>query len=226
MTSIVHFLIVEPLTAILLFRGGAAAPTEAPTDVLGESPSDPHLQDHLSPEPEPDPSALTDDSGSRPPEPPWKSALFRFATPINICAILGVIWSATRWSMPAFLSTFVVDLEKSIVASGLFAAGIFVAEGGFTGPDRVIGTVSVLSHVVVVPVVSGMWSWVLHTDREIAAALVLVHAAPMAWECVTDARDAGLRQQSPGFSFLWGNALSVPVFMGWLAVLRATSWLR
>jgi hypothetical protein len=38
----------------------------------------------------------------------------------------GLAWSAIPWSMMKFLSTFVVDLEKSISTSGLFSVAVFV----------------------------------------------------------------------------------------------------
>jgi predicted permease len=230
MSSIVHFFIVQPLDSIFLHF---ILPTSQNTDGIVEDivEQEPSLKEHLSPEQEPTPEANQDSTEvsvesleeSLPqPDPHWKVILWRFVTPINVCTILGLIWSATSWSMPSFLSIFVIDLEKSVVASGLCSIGVFIGENRFSGVEKVWGVVAMLAHVVLIPVVSGMWSWVLGIDHQMAAALVLIHAAPMAWECLTDACEAGMQEQAPKIAFVWGNVLSLPVFMLWVMLLNVT----
>jgi hypothetical protein len=55
--------------------------------------------------------------------------------------------------------------------------------------------------------------WILHFDDEVAAPLVLIHPAQMAWEFLTDACDAGMQQQSPTSAFVWGNVFQVKRMM-------------
>jgi predicted permease len=220
MAGIVHFLIVQPIEAIVSRTIGPLV--QENSEELEDIELKPEDQGdvHESTEPEPEVGETIEQVT----EPLWKFLVLAFVTPINVCTLLGLAWSATPWSMLAFMSTFVKDLEKSVVASGLFSIGVFFWEGTFKGQERGLTAVSVLSHILVVPSVSWFWSWVLRIDREVAAALVLVHAAPMAWGCLTDAIGAGMERQSPEVAFFWGNVLSLPVFMGWLAIINETGW--
>jgi predicted permease len=236
MSSIAHFLIIQPLVSIVSHLI-VPAPEDGRSDVadITGSPSDPGIKEHLNPEPEPAPEPIEADdaaplSPDEPPVPPpvpfWRFALFSFVTPINVCTVLGLIWSTTPWTMLAFMSPFVIDLEKSVVASGLFSVGVFLWETPFSGSEKALGAACALAHIAVVPVVSGLWSWVLGVEKKAAAALALVHAAPMAWGCLAEAEGAGMLQQAPVLAFVWSNLLALPVFMLWLTVLNTAGFVE
>jgi hypothetical protein len=68
---------------------------------------------------------------------------------------------------------------------------------------------------------SGIWSCILCVDDQVVLALVLIHAAPMACECLSDPFNAGM-QQSPMTAFDCGNALSLRVFILSFTLLNET----
>jgi hypothetical protein len=88
--------------------------------------------------------------------------------------------------MMKFWSTSVVDPEKSVFASGLFSVWIFMWESSFFGTKKLETAIATLMHILIVPVGSALWNYVVGIGKEAGAALVVMLAAWMAWRRLTD----------------------------------------
>jgi predicted permease len=225
-SSLVHSLLVHPLNVILAHH--LTEPEREAVIVLND------ITDPASPDPEPETEQRVSDQieeplvpdeivkADPPPEkdPLWKVVLFAFLTPANIGFVLGILWSLTPWDMFTFLSVFVVDLERSVVASGLFCAGTYAWEHPFLHGDAFKIAVSVISHAVVLPGIAALWCWLLGVSNRVATGLVLVHATSMSFRSLMDAEKFGLREKAPTHAFVWSSLLSTPVLMAWVVVLN------
>lgn len=147
------------------------------------------------------------------------AVLWSIITPINICAILGIIWSATGLKMPVFLNDFANDLEKATLASGLFTCGVFMWEHPFFGCNLVQIMLTLFIHYVIVPLVSLLWSKVCKVDSTTATVNVVVHATPVAL-LVFGADPHGWSMKLASFTFFWSILLFLPLFTLWVIALN------
>ena len=159
------------------------------------------------------------------PQPMWRRILFLYVNPINVALILAIVWACTPWDMLKFMDAFVYDLGKSVVASGLFAYGVFMWEHKFFHGPIVETTVGCLAHFVIVPLISCAWSYVLPIDREMARALVMIHASPVSFSALNIAENCGMHGQGPTYIFFWTNLLWAAAAMLWVVVFNETSLL-
>ena len=172
-------------------------------------------EDKTKKEPEPEPETVKE-------KPMWQRILFLYVNPITIALLLGIIWTCTPWDMLKFMDAFVYDLGKSVVASGLFAYGVFMWEHPFFHGPIVETTIGCLAHFVLVPLISCAWSYILPVDREMARALVMIHATPVSFSALNIAENCGLHKKGPTYIFFWTNLLWVAAAMIWVVVFNET----
>jgi predicted permease len=237
-SSLVHAIFVQPINAVLAghfiqherdrvivvndLAGVQKISRPSSFDDMG-NPLSPEIEDEPPPE---ERDALDDDptpeemSPTQIRDPLWKVVLFALLTPANVGFVLGILWALTPWEMFTFISVFVVDLERSVVASGLFCAGTYIWEHPFLHGDPLRVSLSVISHAVVLPSIAGLWCWALGVDNSVAIGLVLAHATSMSFRSLMDAERFGLREKAPTHAFVWSSFLSLPVLMLWVLVLN------
>jgi predicted permease len=224
MVAAPHFLVLGPLSAFL--RAPPESPTTEDDATADNSPggADSHENPILDDLPHrPSDDVLADinqplnTSSERLPPPPWRRALLALASPVCIAFVLGIAWAATPWNMLRFMTVFVGDLERAVVASGLFAAGVFCRENRWAGStEKAAVILTILVHAIGMPILAGGWCFALGIGGDVAKAIVLMNAAPMAWSALVDADDA----DAAPFAFVWGSVLAMPVTMMWVAVLN------
>lgn len=152
---------------------------------------------------------------------PRQWAIFwSIVTPSNICSILGIIWSATGWTMPAFLHDFVYDIEKATMAAGLFTCGIFMWEHPFFGCNAWKLTLALFVHFIIIPLISMFWGWVCKVDETTGTINVLLHAMPVALVGYAMSLQTGQAMKIASFSFFWSILLSLPLTMLWVLVFN------
>lgn len=156
------------------------------------------------------------------PTPMWKLILFKFVNPMNVCAILGIIWSVTPWDMWKFLDSFVSDLSKSCIGAGIFCTGVVVALHPFKGADWKIVVFGVLFHAFIFPLVSIAYSYALGQPARVGRYLALVSAAPSSFASYHMAHELGFSVSHQSYVFYWTVALSFPIYMIWSAILNET----
>jgi predicted permease len=232
-SSLVHAIFVHPLHAVIAgyFIERDREPVAVVSDLAGvrkisrpssvDEMGNPILEEIEQTEIDAEAEMEVDEQGPVR-EPLWRLVLFAFVTPANIGFALGLLWALTPWKMFTFISVFVVDLEKSVVASGLFCAGTYIWEHPFLNGDPVRVSLSVVSHAAVLPAIALLWCWLFGVGDETATGLVLGHATSMSFRSVVDAERFGLREKTPTYSFVWSSFLSLPVLMLWVVVLKAT----
>ena len=150
--------------------------------------------------------------------------IFSFITPINVCFVLGIIWSATGWTMMKFLNSFVNDLEKAVVAAGLFTCGVFMWENPFFSFHIIEVPLFIVFHIVVFPLIGALWAWVLGFDNTIIRAVIFCYSAPSALSSYASAIEHGLSLSTPTFVFLWTNLILLPVYILWTVVFNQANF--
>lgn len=152
----------------------------------------------------------------------WTTLFFSLVTPINVCFILGIIWSLIGLTMPKFLTQFVTDLEKAVVAGGLFACGVFMWNHPFFGCSPIEIPITVFVHIVVIPLLGFLFCWLLKVENEITQIIMFCLAAPSSLSSFYAAIYNHLSNSTITYTFFWTYLLCLPVFMLWTVVFNQT----
>lgn len=148
------------------------------------------------------------------------AVLWSVVTPVNVCAILGIIWSATGLNMPVFLNDFAFDLEKATLASGLFTCGVIMWNHPFFGCNLVKILLALFMHYVIIPLISLFWSKICKLDSTTATINVIMHSMPSALIAFGVTPFGGLVMKTASFSFFWSILLFLPMFTLWVIALN------
>ena len=155
---------------------------------------------------------------------PLKWALFwTIVNSINVCTIVGIIWSATKWEMIVFVEEFTLDLQKTVFAAGLFINGVIMWEYPFKGFNwmKVLGYN--LIHYIIMPLVSMLWCYVCKVDKTTSILCVLSHVSPVALFGNIMARNSGYKLKTVPYTFFWSNVAFLPIYMLWVIVFNEIS---
>lgn len=150
----------------------------------------------------------------------WTALLWTVVTPINICTILGIIWSATKWTMPVFLDCVVTDLEKCVMAAGLFCIGVFMWEHPVTGCNWPEVLLYLLIHYFVIPFIAMFWGWVLHLSNQMVRICTLIHVMPTSLTGYIMTINCGYGMQTASFTFFYSNVLFVLIGFLWVVLFN------
>ena len=150
----------------------------------------------------------------------WKSILFSLISPLNICAVLGLIWSIPHWEFPIFLEKFTNYLEVSVPASGLACIGVFLWEHPFFGCNWLEVGIYLCVHFIVLPLLAILWAWVLRLDNTMATICTLISVAPASLSGYVMTINCGYGMKAASFTFFWSNLLFIPVFMLWVLAIN------
>ena len=160
------------------------------------------------------------------PEPPaptvWKTVLWTVVTPMNVCIVLGIIWSVIGWNMPPIISNFVYNLEKAVPAAGLFCIGTFLWEHPFCGCNWVEVGIYLAVHFIVMPLVAAFWAWLLKYENKMAMICTLISTAPASLTGYVMTINCGYGMKSASFTFFWSNLMFIAVFFLWVLALNKT----
>ena len=152
----------------------------------------------------------------------WKALLWTVVTPMNVCIILGIIWSFTGWTMPPIISNFVYNLEKAVPAAGLFCIGTFLWEHPFFGCNWLEVGIYLAVHFVVMPLVAALWAWILKFENKMAMICTLINTAPASLTGYVMTINCGYGMKSASFTFFWSNLIFIAVFFLWVLALNKT----
>ena len=156
------------------------------------------------------------------PEPMWKTIFWMICTPMFVCTVLGIIWSATGIALPSFINTFAGYLAQSVQATGLVAIGVFMSDHPFFGFNWTVVGIFLAIHFIVMPLISALWSFVLGVDHRLAQIMTLAHALPTGLTGYVMSINTGHGLNSSSYTFFWSNILFLPVYMIWVAVFNET----
>jgi predicted permease len=142
----------------------------------------------------------------------------------SVFAVVGILWSALEWRMPIVLDQIGIDLEKSVMAAGLFSMGTFMYEVTISNTNWLIVCAYLLVHFVLVPVVSAFWCWALDFDSMTTLLCVLLHATPP--DVISFYIHDNLRGRSDDVAaaIFWANAVSILVVFLWILLNNETSF--
>ncbi|OHT16007.1 Auxin Efflux Carrier family protein [Tritrichomonas foetus] len=164
------------------------------------------------------------DNGNNTKNMPLKWAMFwTFVNTTNVCAILGIIWSATKWEMITFVEEFTIDLQKAVFGAGLFIVGVFMWEYPLRGLNIVKVLIYNLIHFIFVPLVSLLWCYVCKVDKITSIICVLSHAAPLGLFGHIMASNSGYNLKDVSYTFFWSNVAFLPMIMLWVIVFNEIS---
>ncbi|KAK8885187.1 hypothetical protein M9Y10_044316 [Tritrichomonas musculus] len=148
------------------------------------------------------------------------AAFSTLVNPVTVCAVLGVIWSATRLGMVTFLEETSNTLQKSVLGAGLFIIGLFMFYHPFIkfNIPRVILFISI--HYIIIPFISIFWSYILKLDSTQAIVIALSHVAPLGIFGSVLAKNTGYKMKCVSYTFFWSNVMFLPIFMCWVFLLK------
>ena len=150
-----------------------------------------------------------------------KWAIFKtYVNPITICAVLGIIWSATGVKMITFLEETSNTLQKATLGAGLFVVGLFMFHHPFIkfNIPRVI--LYIFIHYFIIPSISILWSYILKIDSTQAIINALSHVAPLGIFGSFLAQNTGYKMKCVSYTFFWSNVVFLPIFMLWILFLK------
>lgn len=150
----------------------------------------------------------------------FQSIIWKVVNPMNICIILGIIWSATSWKMPLVLDSVASYLEKAVMAAGLFVIGVLMWNHCLFGCNWLMLVVFLLVHFVAIPAVSALWSWLLKVDRTTAVVATWSHVVPPGLMAYGMIQEGGFREKLSSFVFFWSNVVSVVFLILWIVVFN------
>lgn len=153
----------------------------------------------------------------------WTTLFWSLCTPINICFVLGLIWSAVGINMPKFLKQFVTDLEKAVVAGGLFACGVFMWNHPFFGCSPIEVPITSIVHIAVIPLIGFLFCWIFKIQNDITHIIMFSMAAPSALSSFAAAIYNHLPNSTITYTFFWTYLLCLPVFLIWTAIFNQTN---
>lgn len=248
-SSIVTSVITNPIHNLLLQKSAFVGPELEPDEPVIEEIDDAQIEDPMLPEDNntelkdteeqkvdmkaendllvdpSEPTELQTDDGTTelilsPQMVFWKSVLYSYLNPQNICIVLGIIWSFLPWSMPKFLFGVVNDLEKTVIASGLFIAGVNMWEHPFFHCNAYELTAFVLVHVIAMPIITVFWALLFKEDSTTMRALIISNSSPSALIALISAINCGFNHACPTFTFFWTNLISIGVFLLWVTAFN------
>ena len=149
-----------------------------------------------------------------------RTVLWAIVTPMNVCIVLGVVWSATTWDIPVFLDEFVNDFEKAVMGAGLLAIGMFMREHKFCGFNVPAVLLFLVIHFVANPLISALWAWVVGMDPLSAKICTFAHAMPVALMSYVMAFDCGYGMKLASFTFFYSNFIALGLLVAWIAVFN------
>lgn len=152
----------------------------------------------------------------------WTTIFWSLVTPINICFILGIIWSIIGIKMPKFLSQFVTDLEKAVVAGGLFASGVFLWSHPFFGCSPIEIPLTTLVHIVILPLIGFLFCWILKAGNVVTQIIIFCLAAPSALSSFAAAIYNNCTKSTITYTFFWTYLICLPVFLLWTVLFNQT----
>ena len=150
----------------------------------------------------------------------WKMVLWTIVTPLNVCVVLGIVWSATVWEFPMFIDQFLVTLEKAVMGAGLFSIGVLMWEHPFTRFNVPIVLLYMVLHFVAIPLISALWAWAVGMDTYMAKICTFSHTMPPALVGYIMAVNCGYGMKTASFTFFWSNMVCIVVLMVWVAVFN------
>ncbi|KAH0786258.1 Auxin Efflux Carrier family protein [Histomonas meleagridis] len=148
------------------------------------------------------------------------ATFWNFATPINVCTLIGVIWSSTRLTMPPFLEQFVLNLENASFSSYLFIIGVFVQNFSWRCGNTLHTYVYLFASYFVPSFIALFWCWVCGMEKDLTKMIVLTHAlprdiAPFILFCVNKGQFDDI-----AYTFFWSQFFLVPMQMLWVALIN------
>ena len=141
-------------------------------------------------------------------------------SPINICSILGIIWSITKIQMPKFLNSFVTDLSKSVIAAGLFIIGLNISRIPFLSGCPIEITFNIIFHSIINPIISKLISNFLNLPLNINNLLTLCYLSPTSLSGFILTDNCSLKNSTAQNMFLWSQLLTFPILIIWTFILN------
>lgn len=135
---------------------------------------------------------------------------------LNVCAVLGIIWSC----IPVTMTTFLDNLEKPIVACLYYSFGIFLWHHSFKGPDVADLLVGIIAHYFVQPFLAIGVAKALSMDKEITRMLAMTYTAPTSQWGHQLSLNAGFGESMISYTMYWTYNLCVPILMIWTAIVN------
>ncbi|KAH0785483.1 Auxin Efflux Carrier family protein [Histomonas meleagridis] len=228
-TYIVHSVIVHPIANILIYKyNNPVGTTSEESSSKNEEEEEPledgidkgDPEDHIDIDLESEDSEKSEsekDKNQR--QPLWKAILFSFLTPQNVGIILGLIWSAIGWTMPTIIDTFTQDHQKALYAAGLFVSGGLLYEHPFLGFHAVETLPYILIKTIAVPLISVLWGLAFGRSKTERAIITMMYASPMGLDAFSLCYNKlKMKMDSPTFTFVWTNLVSIPVSLLWIFV--------
>ncbi|OHT01116.1 Auxin Efflux Carrier family protein [Tritrichomonas foetus] len=149
-----------------------------------------------------------------------KAIFWSVVTPNNVFIIVGIIWSATKWEMPVFVDTTALNLEKAVMACGLFSIGIFMWEHPFKGCPWLPVIFNMFLRFIISPIIAALWCWILNIDKVESQIILLIHSLPSALIGYVLTINAGTGMKTASYSFYWSNLIFVPILLIWTAIIN------
>ncbi|KAH0785910.1 Auxin Efflux Carrier family protein [Histomonas meleagridis] len=140
----------------------------------------------------------------------------------NLCFIIGMCWSGTKWSIPLYIDTIVNRTENTLPCTILFFCGTVFRRLKFSGVKwlRVVG--NLIMHHIVMPLIALIWCLATGVNGNTATICVLMFTLPLDSIGVENHAFDEYKDDSVSTTFFLSHIIGFPLFMAWLAVINET----
>lgn len=147
------------------------------------------------------------------PESLLKTILFSFLSSSNVAAILAIIFSITKFSLPVIVETYVFNFENLAFATSLFFTGVVLWYHPFKGCNYLEVIPCLIIKHFVVPALAGLFCWVLKFDKLNANACILLFSLPSDCAGIGLLSKIDIEPNPITFSFIFSQIIGLPCFM-------------
>lgn len=144
-------------------------------------------------------------------------------SPQNICTILGIAYSFSRWEIPPIIETVILNFENMAVGTTLFFIGVSLWLHPWKGCNYLEVLPSLLIKHVIMPLIALLYCWILKFDSLTAYCCVMLFTMPADYTGIALLSKNSLRANPITFSFFFSQLLGLPCFFIWIAIFNETN---
>lgn len=155
-------------------------------------------------------------------ESPKKALLYAAVSPQNVCTLLGIAYSFTKWKLPAIIDTPILNFANMIIGVTLFFIGVALWSHPWKGCNYIQVIPCLIMKHIIIPLIALLFCWLLKCDSLTARCCVILFSMPSDYTGIALLSKSNLTPNSITFSFFFSQILGLPFFFAWIAVFNET----
>lgn len=140
-------------------------------------------------------------------------------SPIILGNVLGIIWSATGWKLPKFLSSLMDYLGDEVLGICLICVGGFIAQNSIVACHWIKFICCILVRHVICPLFTAIFSFAFHLSNKLSRQCILMSCLPTGTTSFIMSSISGIGPGVSSTMIFWSTILCIPFLIIWIEVL-------